>query len=129
VVDHMNGMHDGQFQTDIEKLFSPFYILAFLFALATVSLTLWWIWTHHASLRESAVQAFFCATFIWMWVSMFQCYRALRQLGLSPEGRKQLFSSPRPNDLDELRAWLWFRRFLLSVLTLLLFMCAIPFVL
>jgi len=125
----MNGMHDGQFQRDIEKLIGAFWMLAFLFALVTVSLTLWWSWTHHATLLESAVQAFFCLAFIWIWVTIFQCYRALRQLGLSPEGRKQLFSGPRPDDLDELRAWLWFRRFLLAVLTLLLLMFAIPFVL
>lgn len=125
----MNGMHDGQFQTDIEKLFSFFWVLAFLFSLVPVSLTLWWIWTHHANLAESAVQIFFCMAFIWVWVSMVQCYRALRQLGLSPEGRKQLFSGPRPNDLDELRAWLWFRRFLLAVLTVLLVMFSISFLL
>jgi hypothetical protein len=123
----MNGMHDGQFQPDIEKLFSFFWVLAFLFSLVPTSLTVWWIWTHHTNLAESAVQALFCVAFISVWVSMLQCYRALRQLGLSAEGRKQLFSGPRPNDPDELRAWLWFRRFLLAVLTVLLFMCAIPF--
>ena len=36
----MNGMHDGQFQPDIEKLFSLFSVLAFLFSLVPVSLTL-----------------------------------------------------------------------------------------
>ena len=123
----MNGMHDGQFQPDIEKLFSPFWVRALLFLLVSASLTLWWIWTHHTNLAESAVQALFCVAFISVWASMFQCYRALGQLGLSAEGRKQLFSGPRPNDPDELRAWLWFRRFLLAVLTVLLFMCAIPF--
>jgi hypothetical protein len=123
----MNGMHDGQFQPDIEKLSSFFRVLAFLFSLVAISLTVWWIWTHHTNLAESAVQALFCAGFISVWVSMFQCYRVLRQLGLSAEGRKQLFSGPRPNDPDELRAWLWFRRFLLAVLAVLLFMCVIPF--
>src|ERR1700734_3142595 len=121
-------MHDGQFQPDIEKLFGFFRILVFLFSLVPISLTVWWIWTHHTNLAESAVQAVFCVAFLSVWVSMFQCYRALRQLGLSSEGRKQLFSSPRPNDPDELRAWLWFRRFLLAVLVGLLFMCAIPFI-
>jgi hypothetical protein len=123
----MNGMHDGQFQPDIEKLFSFFSVLAFLFSLVPVSLTLWWIWAHHTNLAESAFDALFCVAFISVWVSMFQCYRTWRQLGLSGEGRKQLFSGPRPNDPDELRAWLWFRRFLLAVLTVLLLMCVIPF--
>jgi len=125
----MNGMHDGQFQPGIEKLFSFFGVLAFLFSLLPISLTWWWIWTHHANLAESAVQVLFCMAFIAVWASMFQCYRALRKLGLSPEGRKQLFSGPRPNDPDKLRAWLWFRRFLLAVLTVLLFLFAIPFLL
>ena len=123
----MNGMHDGQFQPDIEKLFRPFWVLAFIFSIVPVSLTLWWIWAHYTNLVESAVKALLCVAFLGVWVSMFQCYRALRRLGLSPEGRKQLFSGPRPNDPDELRAWKWFRRFLLAVLTVLLFMCAIPF--
>src|SRR3984957_5065652 len=112
----MNGTHDGQFQPDIEKLVDVFRVLAFLFSLVPISLTVWWIWTHHTNLAESAVQALLCVAFLLAWLSMFQCYRALRQLGLSPEGRKQLFSSPRPTDPDVLRAWLWFRRFLLAVL-------------
>jgi hypothetical protein len=58
---------------------------------------------------------------------MFQWYRVVPQLGLSPEVRKQLLSGPRPNDADELRAWLWFRRFLFAVITFLLLMLAIPF--
>jgi hypothetical protein len=123
----MKGMHDGQFQTEVEKLISFFWVLAALFSLVPVSLTLWWICTHHKNLGESAVQIFSYVPFIWAWVSMFQCYRALRQLGLSPEGRKQLFSGPRPNDADELRAWLWFRQFLLAIIALLLFVFAIPF--
>jgi|SRR5579862_5011910 len=123
----MKGMHDGQFQTDIEKLFSFFWVLVALFSIVPVSLTVWCIWTHHTNLAESAVQTFVCAAFIWVWVSMFQCYRSLRQLGLSAEGRKQLFSGPRPNEADELRAWLWFRQFLLAVLTLLLLTFTIPF--
>jgi hypothetical protein len=123
----MKGTHDEQFQTDIEKSFSFFGVLAALLSLVPVSLTLWWIWTHHTNLAESAVQTFLCVAFVWAWISMFQCYRALQQLGLSPEGRKQLFSGPRPNDADELRAWLWFRQFLLAVLGLLLFTFAIVF--
>jgi hypothetical protein len=122
----MKGIHDGQFQADIEKSFVFFWIIAALFSVVPVSLALWWIWTHRANLAESAIQTFFCAAFIWAWVSMFQLYRALRHLGLSPEGRKQLFSGPRPNDADELRAWLWFRQFLLAVLTGLLFMLRMP---
>jgi hypothetical protein len=123
----MKGMHDGQFQADTEKLFSYFWVIAALFSLAPVSLTLWWIWTHHTNLAESAIEAFFCVPFIWAWISMFQLYRALQHLGLSAEGRKQLFSGPRPNDADELSAWLLFRQFLLAVLTGLLFMFAMPF--
>jgi len=123
----MKGMHDGQFEPDIEKLFSLFWVIAALFSLVPVSLTVWWIWKHHANLAETVVQIFIYVAFIWVWVSMFQFYRVVRQIGLSGEGRKQLLSGPRPNDADELRAWLWFRRFLLAVATLLLFMFAIPF--
>jgi hypothetical protein len=124
----MKGMHDGQFETDIEKIFSFFWVIAALFSLAPVSVAVWWIWTHHTNLAESAVQVLVCVAFICVWVSMFQFYRVVRQIGLSPEGRKQLLSGPRPNDADELRAWLWFRRFLLAVITLLLFMFAITFI-
>jgi hypothetical protein len=123
----MKGMHDGQFETDIEKSFSFFYVLAGLLSLIPTSLTLWWVWTHHTNLAESVIQIFFYAAFIWAWVSMFRFYRVVRQLGLSPEGRKQLLSGPRPNDADELRAWQSFRQFLIAVLTGLLLMVAMLF--
>lgn len=120
-------MHDGQFQSEIEKAFSFFWVVTFLVSLIPVSLTLWWAVAHHTTLAGSAIQIFGCAVFVWCWVSMFQCYRVLRQLGLSPEGRKQLFSGPRPDDPDELRAWLSFRRFLLAVLIFIALMIVIPF--
>jgi hypothetical protein len=123
----MKGMHDGQYEPDIEKIFNFYWVLAALFSLVPVSLGLWWIWKHHTNLTESAVQIFFYAAFIWVWVSMFQFYRVTRQLGLSGEGRKQLLSGPRPSDAEELRAWLWFRQFLFAVITTLLLMFAIPF--
>jgi len=123
----MKGMHDGQYQPDMKRIFSFFWVLAALFSLVPVSLTLWSILTHHTNLAESVVQIFFYAAFIWAWVSMFQFYRVVRQLGLSPEGRKQLLSGPRPNDADELRAWLWFRQFLIAILIGLLLMIAMPF--
>jgi hypothetical protein len=100
----MKGMHDGQFEHDIEKIFNFFWVLAALFSLAPVSVAVWWIWGHPTNLAESAIQIFFCAAFISVWVSMFQFYRVVKQIGLSPEGRKQLLSGPRPNDADELRA-------------------------
>jgi len=117
----------GNLKHDIEKIFNLFWVPAALFSLAPVSVAVWWIWTHHTNLAESAFQIFFYAVFIWAGVSTFQFYRVVRQIGLSPEGRKQLLSGPRPNDADELRVWLWFRRFLFAAITLLLLMFAIPF--
>lgn len=123
----MDKQSDGQSQTAIGKFGRVFWTLAFAWLLLPLSLTVWFIWKHRLNLAETVVETFFCVAFTWGVVSMFQCYRTLRQLGLSGEGRKQLFSGPRPNDTDEQRAWEWGRQFLLAFVAVLLCMLAIPF--
>ena len=95
-------------------------------ALLVISLTLWFAWVHRSSVAESVVQTFFCLSFAWVWIAMLQCYRSLRQLGLDGEGRMRLFSGPRPEDRDELRAWKWGWHFMYAVLAVILSMIAIP---
>ena len=76
-------------------------------------------------MAESVIQTLFCLSFAWVWIAMLQCYRSLRQLGLDGEGRMRLFSGPRPDDPDELRAWKWGWH-LYAVLAVLLSMIAFP---
>jgi len=57
---------------------------------------------------------------------MLQLQRNLRKLGLDAEGRTKLFSGPRPNDPDELRAWQWAWQFMYAFLAVLLCIIAIP---
>jgi hypothetical protein len=123
----VNKQTDEQFQTGVGKVGRVFWTMAFAWLLLPVSFTMWLVRTHRPNLAETVVQTFFCVAFTWGVVSMFQCYRTLRQLGLSGEGRKQLFSGPRPNDPDEQRAWEWGRQFLLAFVAVLLCMLAIPF--
>jgi hypothetical protein len=117
----------GQSQTGVGKFGRVFWTLAFAWLLLPVSLTVWFIWEHRLNLAETVVQTSFYVAFTWGVVSTFQCYRTLQLLGLSGEGRKQLFSGPRPDDPDEQRAWEWGRQFLLAFIAVLLCMLAIPF--
>ncbi len=103
----MNRQPSGQFQVVIGTLLKGWYALAFLMALLVMSLTLWFALVHPGTVAESVIQTIFCLSFAWVWIAMLQCYRSLRQLGLDGEGRMRLFSGPRPDDLDELRAWKW----------------------
>jgi len=123
----MDQQSIGPFQTRVGKFGRVFWTLAVAWLLLPVSLSAWFMWKHRLNLAESVVQTFFCVAFTWGVVSMFQCHRTLRQLGLSGEGRKQLFSGPRPSDPDEQRAWEWGRQFLLAFVAVLLCMLAIPF--
>jgi hypothetical protein len=124
----MSGVHEGQFQAEIERVCSFFWVVIFLFSLIPISLTLWWLWNHHSNLVESALQICLCSAFVWVGISMNQFFRTARQLGLSSEARMRLLSGTRPIDPDERRVWQWFLQFLLAVLAILLFMFALPFV-
>jgi len=122
----MNSQPQGQFQIVVTALIKVWYALGALMALLVISLTLWFAWVHRSSVAESVVQTFFCLSFAWVWIAMLQCYRSLRQLGLDGEGRMRLFSGPRPEDRDELRAWKWGWHFMYAVLAVILSMIAIP---
>ncbi len=122
----MNRQPSGQFQVVIGTLLKGWYALAFLMALLVISLTLWFAWVHRSTTAESVIQTLFCLSFAWVWIAMLQCYRSLRQLGLDGEGRMRLFSGPRPDDPDELRAWKWGWHFMYAVLAVLLSMIAFP---
>ena len=100
--------------------------MAFAWLLLPVSFTMWLVWTHRPNLAETVVQTFFCVAFTLGRCINVSVLSPLRQLGLSGEGRKQLFSGPRPNDPDEQRAWEWGRQFLLAFVAVLLCMLAIP---
>jgi hypothetical protein len=88
--------------------------------LVVIPLTLWFAWTRHSAMANSIAVSLFCLSFAWVLISLLQLNRSLRNLGLAPEGRTRLFSGPRPNDPDELRAWRWGWQFLYAVLAVLL---------
>jgi hypothetical protein len=94
--------------------------------LVVIPFTLWFAWIHPSSIANSIVTSLFCVSFAWGLISLFQLQRSLRKLGLGPEGRTRLFSGPRPDDPDELRAWRWGWQFLYAVLAVLLCMIAMP---
>jgi uncharacterized membrane protein (DUF106 family) len=98
-------------------------VLAFV---VVIPLFLWFAWAHKASNVDSIPTTLFCLAFAWLFVSMSQCFRTLRKLDLSPQGRMRLFSGPRPDDPSELRAWQWGWHFMYAVIAVLLCMLAIP---
>jgi len=94
--------------------------------LAAIPLTLWYAWVHSLSLVNSVLETLLCLSLGWGLVSFVFCFRELRKLGLSGEGRLELFSGPRPNDPDELRAWRLGWHFMFGILGTMLCMIAIP---
>ncbi len=94
--------------------------------LVVIPLTLWFAWARHSAMANSIAVSLFCLSFAWVLTSLLQLNRSLRKLGVGPEGRTRLFSGPRPNNTDELRAWRWGWQFLYAVLAVLLCMIAIP---
>jgi hypothetical protein len=57
---------------------------------------------------------------------MALCFRSLRKLGLNGQDRLRLFSGPRPDDPDELRAWQLGWHFMYAVVAVMVCMIAIP---
>lgn len=102
-------------------------LTALLGFLIVIPLTLWFAWVGHSGIAYSIAQSLFCLSFAWGLISLLQLQRSLRKLGLGPEERTRLFSmrSP-PDDPDELRAWQWGWQFMYAVLTVALFLIAIP---
>ena len=94
--------------------------------IVVIPLTLWFAWTHQATVANSILVTLFCLAFGWGLVSQVLLYQRLQKLGLDGEGRLRLFSGPRPENPDELRAWLTGWHFMFAALAALLCMIAIP---
>jgi len=115
---------DQRLRRAIAGLLEATWVLAIL--LAAIPLTLWYAWVHFMSLVNSVLETLLCVSFGWVLVSLVLCFRSLRELGLSGEGRLGLYSGPRPSDPDELRAWRLGWHFMFGVLATMLCMIAIP---
>lgn len=98
-------------------------LLAFLIV---IPLTLWSAWAHRNPLVDQILLTLFCVSFAWLFVSMLLCYRRLRKLGLDGQGRLRLFSGARPDNPDELSAWLLGWHFVYAVIAVLLSIIALP---
>lgn len=99
---------------------------ALLGFLIVIPLTLWFAWAGRLAIAYSIAQSLFCLSFAWGLLSLLQLQRNLRKLGLGPEGRMRLFSGPRPENPDELRAWQWGWQFMYAVIATMLSVAAIP---
>jgi hypothetical protein len=123
----MDKQLDGKIQGIVEIFVKSLtYLTALMAFLIVIPLTLWSVWGHHSTVADSAVQTLLCLSFAWAIVSMVQAQRSLRRLGLSSSDRMRLFSGPRPDDPDELRAWKWAWQFMYAVIVGIVFMIAIP---
>ncbi len=94
--------------------------------LVVIPLTLWFAWARHTTLLNPILVTLFCLSFGWGLVSTALCFRNLRKLGLDGQGRLRLFSGPRPDDPDELRAWQSGWHFMYAVLAVMVCIIAIP---
>lgn len=123
----MDKQSVGKFQYSLGIIVKGTTALTILLGFGVViPLTLWFAWIQRSTIADFIAVSLFCLSFAWLLMSLFQLNRTLRKLGLGPEGRTRLFSGPRPDDPDELRAWRCGWQFLYAVLAVLLCMLAVP---
>ena len=103
---------------------SAFSILLGL--LVVIPLSLWYAWVRPTALVDSLLATLSCLSFGWALVSAALCFRSLRKLGLDGQAGLRLFSGPRPDDRDELRAWQFGWQFMCAILAVLLCIIALP---
>ncbi len=89
-------------------------------------LTVCFACAHREAIAFAILDTLIYSTWVYGFVSMLLFWRGLRKLGLSGEGRLALCSGPRPNDPDELRAWLWDWQWLYSALAFLVCLILMP---
>lgn len=114
-------------QRVIEKVFVAYSWVVGLFGLLViVPLMLWFVWRDSSALIFKMTETVFCLSWGWGVVSLLQMFRLWRDVGLTPRGRLQVLSGPRPDDPDELRVWKSAWRFMFAVIAGILSMIAIP---
>src|SRR5260370_2421198 len=102
----------------------PWVFVVWVFVVV-VPLKLWAGWAAHPGIADLILQLLCVLSFTWGVVALLQLQRSLRKLGLGPEDTTRVFSSQRPSDPDELRAWQWGWQFMFAVLTVLLCIVAV----
>jgi hypothetical protein len=116
-----------EFQRIIEKQFAAYsWVVALFGFLVIIPLSLWFIWRDSSAFIYKMAETAVCLSWGWTMVSLLQMFRIFREVGLTPEGRLQLLSGPRPNDPDELRVWRSAWRFMFACIATILSMVAIP---
>ena len=122
----MNKRLSERFEAIIAILGKATWAVSILLAVAVISLFLWSAWGRKAELLNSILVTLFCLSFGWVFVSMARLSRTLSKLGLEGQAGLRLFSGPRPDDSDELRAWQLGWHFMFAALAVILCMIAIP---
>ncbi len=123
----LNKTPGGEFQRAVSALVRVVSVLAAVMAfLIVIPLTLRLAWGNTSRFANAIVMTLFCISFGWGNVSTIMMQRAVRKLGLSSISVKNIISSPRPVDPDELNVWIWMRRTLFAFIAVILCMIAIP---
>ena len=116
-----------RFRAAIAGLGNATWLLAALLGLLVViPLFLWSAWARREEILNSILVTLFCISFGWSFLSLILCFRTLKKLGFDGEDNLRLFSGPRPEDPDELRAWRFGWQFMYAILAVILSMIAIP---
>ena len=122
----MDKRLEGKFQSVLAFIVrGGIWVFAVWALVVVVPLTLWAGLAGHPGIADLIFQIFFLLTFSWGVVALLQLQRNLRKLGLDQEGATRVFSSQRPNDPDELRAWRWGWQFMFAILMILLCLVAV----
>lgn len=100
----------------------------FLAFLIVVPLTLWFAWAHGSGVAEPVVLSLFCASFVWLNVSILRWQRNLRKLGWKSPSKLSFGLGLRPGDSDELETWSKGRHLRYSFMAVLICMSAFAIV-
>lgn len=123
----MNEQRRAKFQRFMARFVTVVSGVSILLAFfVVIPASLWFTRAHPTTSLDSIFVTLFCVAFGWVFLSLSQCYTSLRRLPLDGEGRMRLFSGPRPDDPDELRAWRWGWHFVFAIIAALLCIIAIP---
>lgn len=117
----------GKFATQvIHGLIAFASVCGTVFSLMIVVFAIWSFRQGRAGLFEELLQLGVYGSVVWAFICVWGLNRSARELGAQIP--PTFYTGPRPEDADELRLWLWGRRFASASALIILFMATFALV-
>ena len=95
-------------------------VCGIILSLTVVGLAIWSFRHSGSSLLEDILQLGVYGSVVWGFICLWGVNRSGRELGA--QVTPKFYTGPRPDDADELRVWIWGRRFVSAFLLIILCM-------